>query len=145
MTNLMRHALVTILLGFAIAVGTGARADVSSADRATIQTIIQNQIAAFQRDDGATAYSYASPTIQGLFPSPEQFMTMVRDGYRPVYRPRSVVFGEVIETLAGPVQRVYLTGPDGRGWVALYSLERQPDGSWKINGCRLIVDEGGQA
>lgn len=145
MTNLMRHALVTILLGFAIAVATGARADVSSGDSDSIRAIIQSQISAFQRDDGMAAYSYASPTIQGLFPSPDRFMTMVRNGYAPVYRPRSFAFGAVVETPSGPVQRVYLTGPDGRNWVALYTLQKQPDGSWKINGCQLIVDEGGEA
>jgi len=119
-----------------------ARAEVSDADRAEIRTIIENQIAAFQRDDGETAYSYASPTIHGLFPTVDRFMAMVRGGYQPVYRPRSVVFGEVVETAGGPEQRVYLTGPDGRSWVAIYALQRQPDGTWKINGCTLVEDSG---
>jgi hypothetical protein len=26
--------------------------------------------------------------------------------------------------------------------VAIYSLERQPDGTWKINGVRLVEDDG---
>ena len=45
-----------------------------------IRGIISSQIEAFQRDDGATAYGYASSTIQGLFPSVDQFMAMVRSG-----------------------------------------------------------------
>ena len=102
MTSQARHVLLAIVLAFGVVAGGIARAEVSDADRAEIRTIIQNQIAAFQRNDGETAYSYASPTIRGLFPTVDRFMAMVRDGYQPVYRPRSVVFGEVVETANGP-------------------------------------------
>jgi len=142
MTSQARHVFLAIVLALGLVSGGVARAGVSDADRAEIRTIIENQIAAFRRDDGQTAYSYASPTIQGLFPTVDRFMAMVRDGYQPVYRPRSVVFGQVVETARGPEQRVYLTGPDGRSWVAIYALERQPDGTWKINGCTLVEDGG---
>jgi hypothetical protein len=125
------------LLGLA-----AARADVADADREAIRGIISGQIEAFQRDDGATAYGFASPTIQGLFPSIDRFMAMVRSGYQPVYRPRSVTFGPVVEAARGPEQRVFVTGPDGRNWVAIYSLQKQPDGSWRINGCVLVEDTG---
>jgi len=120
----------------------GARADVADADRDAIRGIISGQIEAFQRDDGAAAYGFASPTIQGLFPDVDRFMAMVRSGYQPVYRPRSVTFGPAVETPRGPEQRVFVTGPDGRNWVALYSLQKQPDGSWRINGCVLVEDTG---
>jgi hypothetical protein len=134
---LRRIAIAFAALTFAAA---PLRAEVADADRSAIRGIISSQIDAFQRDDGATAYSYASPTIQGLFPTVESFMAMVRNGYQPVYRPRSVTFGPLIETPRGLEQRVFLTGPDGRNWVAVYSLQRQPDGSWRINGCVLVED-----
>jgi hypothetical protein len=35
------------------------------------------------------------------------------------------------------VQSVELVGPDGGHYIALYRMEKQPDGSWKINGCEL--------
>lgn len=131
-------AFVVLLLSF----GAGARAEISSADQDALRAIVSAQIEAFRHDDGAAAYSYAAPGIRGLFPTADEFMRMVRNAYQPVYRPRSVTFGDVAETSAGIVQRVFLTGPDGRGWIALYSFERQPDGSWKINGVRLIEDKG---
>jgi Domain of unknown function (DUF4864) len=143
MTSWMRHVALLILL--TVGAAGAARAEMSEADRGEIRQIIENQIAAFQRDDGATAYSYASPTIQGLFPTVDRFMAMVRGGYQPVYRPRSVTFGPIGETPSGPTQRVFLTGPDGRNWVAIYALERQPDGTWKINGCTLVKDDGSTA
>jgi hypothetical protein len=128
-----------------VAAGTMVRAEIGTADRETFRSIVAAQIDAFRRDDGATAYSYASPTIQGLFPGVERFMAMVRLGYQPVYRPRSVTFGDVVETPKGPEQRVYVTGPDGRHWVAIYTFQKQPDGSWKINGCVLAEDPGESA
>ena len=39
-------------------------------------------------------------------------------------------------------KRVLVTGPDGKQWIAEYTLQRQPDGSWKINGCKLLEDDG---
>jgi hypothetical protein len=110
-------------------------------DRATIKSLIQGQLDAFQRDDATAAYSYAAPAIQGYFQNPDIFMKMVQNGYQPVYRPRSVTFGELVDTDKGPVQKVFVTGPDGKNYVAVYSLERQPDGTWKINGCSIAEDK----
>ena len=67
------------------------------------------------------------------------FMRMVQTGYRPVYRPREVEFQgiEPGEDGDGLVQHVLLIGPDGQPVEALYLMQRQPDGSWRINGCIL--------
>jgi len=35
------------------------------------------------------------------------------------------------------VQPVRMTDADGRAWIALYPMQRQPDGAWRINGCQL--------
>lgn len=109
------------------------------ADRGAIQAVISSQIEAFRRDDGEAAFAFASPTIRGMFGTAEVFMAMVRESYRPVYRPREVRFEELIEWRGRPTQRVLLVGPEGQVVVALYEMERQPDGSWKINGCYLLA------
>jgi hypothetical protein len=113
----------------------------SDTDRAVIQTMIGNQIEAFRHDDGRTAYSLASPVIQSIFPTVDAFMAMVTRGYPMVYRPQSVTFGPLLDTPLGPVQKVFITGPDGQSYVALYPMQRQPDGSWKINGCSIEKDD----
>ena len=77
-------------------------AEVLPADRAAIRETIQAQLDAFRRDDGETAFGFASPTIQSLFGTPELFMQMVRQGYRPVYRPQVFEFRELV-TLHGLV------------------------------------------
>lgn len=132
---------LTAAIGIAVSAGAGAQ-ETSDADRAAIRAIISDQIAAFRADDFDAAYSFASPTIRDLFPSVERFRSMVTKGYRPVYRPRSVTFGEIAEAPGGPLQKVFLTGPDGDSWLAIYTLQRQPDGSWRINGVRLAKDDG---
>ncbi len=129
---------VVCLLGFAAALAQGEPAPASPADAAAIRAVIEHQLAAFQRDDAASAFSDASPGIQAKFGIPEIFMEMVRTGYQPVYRPRETEFRELVSSPAGLVQKVLFVGPDGRPVLALYSMEREDDGSWRISGCVLL-------
>jgi hypothetical protein len=62
---------------------------------------------------------------------------MVRQGYQPVYRPQDVEFRDLKLEGNVIVQEVHLIGPDGRPVLARYTMERQPDGSWRISGCYL--------
>jgi hypothetical protein len=135
-------ALLGLLVGLA---GPALAQDVSSADSAAIRDVIQSQVEAFRRDDGDAAFGFASPTIRGMFGSPEVFMDMVRQGYQPVYRPRVFDFGAIV-TLEGQVtQKVHVIGPDGRPVTAYYPMMRLPDGTWRINGCYLQAPEEHQA
>ena len=133
------------LLGALLVLALPAQAQVSEPDRSAIRDVIERQIEAFRRDDGQAAFGYASPSIQGMFGSPDTFMDMVRQGYRPVYRPRTVEFREIV-TLQGMVtQKVHVIGPDGRPVTAFYPMSRQADGSWRIEGCYLQAPEEPQA
>ncbi|MEO1093093.1 MAG: DUF4864 domain-containing protein [Pseudomonadota bacterium] len=111
--------------------------DLAGNDRAAIQTVIQSQLDAFQRDDGVAAFGFASPMIQDLFRTPEGFMAMVKRGYAPVYRPQQVVFQDLVTMRGKPTQRVWVVGPDGRAVIAYYVMEQQADGTWRIDGCIL--------
>jgi hypothetical protein len=117
-----------------------ARAEsLSDQDKAAFQGIITSQIEAFRADDGPAAYAFAAPVIRQIFPNPDVFMNMVRQGYQPVYRPQSFSFGEAGFSASGrPIQRVTVVGPDGMTYEAIYTMERQPDGSWQISGCALV-------
>ena len=109
----------------------------SDADAAAIQGVISDQLSAFLHDDGAAAFSYASPTIQTYFHDPDTFMQMVRTGYQPVYRARGVEFRDLGMVENRLIQQVYMTGSDGIPVLALYEMQRQPDGSWRINGVSI--------
>ncbi|WP_024520402.1 DUF4864 domain-containing protein [Bradyrhizobium sp. Tv2a-2] len=132
----MRLALLLILLFVLV---MPARAD----DTAAAQSVISAQEQAFGRDDAATAYSYAAPAIRERFPGADIFMSMVRNAYTPVYRHRSFEFGETTTEGDWIAQLVHIVDANGEMWEALYTLEREPDGSLKITGCTLL--KAGQA
>ena len=119
-----------------------AEQSVSADDRAAVQDVIRRQMDAFRRDDAAAAFAFASPSIRSQFGSdPDVFMEMVRRGYAPVYHPRTTSFGRTEREAGRLVQHVLVTGPDGGGREALYFMEQQPDGSWRIAGC-VLTDTG---
>lgn len=108
------------------------------ADIKAAQGTIEAQLKAFQAGDGELAYSYAAPGIKRIFPTPDIFMGMVESGYQPVRNPRNYSFGKVQEMGAGSiVQQVLITGPDGKEYEAVYTLELQPDGVYRITGVSL--------
>lgn len=113
--------------------------------RGEIRSVIDGQITAFQADDGPAAYAYASPEIRRIFPSVDGFMSMVRSGYQPVYRPKSVAYGRLKEEAGAFFQEVFVVGADGESYTALYALTRQPDGAWKISGCTIVKTPGRSA
>ncbi|MGO4449996.1 DUF4864 domain-containing protein [Phyllobacterium sp. TAF24] len=104
----------------------------------TGQSIIKKQITAFLSDDATTAYSFASPGIQGKFINKDVFFDMVKRAYQPVYRPGNFAFGRNKVSDSEIMQEVVISGPDGKDWTALYQLTKQPDGSWKINAVRVM-------
>lgn len=131
--------ILSLLACFMLLVPAARAESLSAADRQAFESIISGQIDAFRAEDGPRAYSYAAPMIKQIFPTPEVFMEMVRKGYQPVYRPKSFEFGDAEVSAAGrPIQRVTIVGPDGLTYEAIYTMERQPDGSWQINGCSIV-------
>ena len=133
------RALV-LLLAVLLSLANPARA---ADDVATAQAIIRSQVEALGRDDAATAYSYAAPAIHEMFPQADVFLSMVQHSYAPVYRHKSFEFGEARVSDGTITQRVHIIDADGVPWEALYTLELEPDGSVKINGCVLL--KAGQA
>lgn len=110
-------------------------------DPSFIRSIIEGQLIAFQNDDAEAAFAFASPGIQTQFKTPAMFMQMVKTAYKPVYRPRSVIFEEMTIIEGFLTQPVLLMSTEGVPVRALYVMEKQPDSSWKINGCFLVPVE----
>lgn len=130
------HPMRILLLAFLLIGMSPARA---ADDTAAAQAIIQSQVEAFKRDDAAGAYALASPLIHELFPQADLFMGMVQTGYPPVYRHKRFEFGAATISPEGKImQRVGIVDTDDVAWEALYTLERQDDGSLKISGCMLL-------
>lgn len=143
----MRHALLLVV--FAIAIGGTASfaQDMREGDddtKAAIKQVIEAQIEAFQKDDGEMAFGFATENIRTLFGTPERFLTMVRTSYGQIYRPRSVEFRRLLIVRGEPIQEVFFVGLDLTTMLALYRMEQQPDGSWRINGV-LVANTSEQA
>jgi hypothetical protein len=110
------------------------------ADETKIQTTIEAQIEAFQKDDFIAAFEYASPNIQTIFKSSERFGLMVQRGYPMVYRPADIKFLE-LQTIEGEFwQKVQIQDQQGRFHVMAYRM-LNIDGKWLINGVQLLPSE----
>ena len=125
----MRTLLFSLIL---ILSGLSVRADETS-----IQTVIQSQITAFQQDDFATAFTYASPTIRQLFGTPERFGMMVRQGYPMVWRPGQVDFLPLKTEPNRTLQDVMITDQTGVVHMLRYTMI-EGEISWLINGVQVL-------
>lgn len=138
MLRALSFALVLVVL-LPTAVSAQQASSLETADRNAIRQVIERQLDAFQRDAAGEAFTYASPMIQRKFGDPATFLQMVRTGYPQVYRPNAYEF-EGMRTLRNqPAQEVFFVGPSGRGSRALYIMERQPSGIWRIDG--VVIEQ----
>ncbi|KQU69836.1 hypothetical protein ASC75_06720 [Aminobacter sp. DSM 101952] len=129
----MRHAAIVFAAWLCAIPALAGDAEVKAA-----QGSISGQLQAFRAGDNATAYGYAAPNVKRIFPTLDAFMGMVTGGYKPVHRPQSFDFGKSREMSSSAIaQQVLIVGPDGKDYEAVYTLELQPDGVWRITGVSL--------
>ncbi|WP_299965191.1 DUF4864 domain-containing protein [uncultured Roseobacter sp.] len=123
-----------IILGCVIWLGLMIPAQAQEAD---IQATISQQLEAFQSDDFAAAFEYASPNLQRLFQTPENFERMVTNGYPMVWRPGDVRYLELSERDGSLWQRVMITDQQGRRHLLDYRMLETAEG-WRINGVQIL-------
>ena len=114
-----------------------AKSTLSKSDREKIQRVITLQLRAFERNDAAIAFSYATADTRKVFGTPRQFMEMVRSGYAPLLKHGSREFLEAANVNGLTIQPVKFFTTDDDIVVALYTMERQADNEWRIGGCEL--------
>jgi len=103
----------------------------------SIEDVISNQLQAFNQRDVDGAWQYASPMIQGMFRTPENFGNMVRNGYPMVWDNSDVRFLEQEEFESRTRQEVLIKGPDGGFYILDYQMIETSEG-WQINGVQVI-------
>ena len=108
--------------------------------RSAVVAVIESQLQAFRQNDGSGAYRHAAPNIQDMFGTVDVFMDMVRRGYGFLIDPAVVEFLDVKAERADLLQAVRVIGRDGTRKIAIYRMERQADGSWKIAGVYITED-----
>jgi hypothetical protein len=124
-------ALATALAGAQVPVGPTH----SAAEWEKIRAVVTAQREALVAGEGERAFAFATPALRRQYGSAEAFMRMVRSGYQALADARYVELldGGVIE--GSTIQPLRLVMPDGAVLVALYTMDRQRDGSWRIAGC----------
>lgn len=102
-----------------------------------LRQVIDDQIAAFRRQDAPGAWRHVSPGLQAQFGTADRFLELVRDHYAPVYAPVRYDYGEIVPLDGMWGQWLDVVGPDGQRVRALYLMQQQADGTWRTNGCLL--------
>ncbi|MEO6017174.1 MAG: DUF4864 domain-containing protein [Polaromonas sp.] len=111
-------------------------------DEKSVRAVVEGQLAAFAKDDANKAFSFAAPNVREAVGNARGFLAMVRRDYPVVYRPASVAFLKAEGKDDQVIQRVQLTDASGDAWLAIYSLERQKNRSWRITGCLVVENKG---
>ena len=114
-----------------------AMAGAAWAQNTEIEGVIDSQIEAFQSDNFTQAFKFASPSIQGIFRTPENFGRMVTQGFPMVWRPAKVTYLELREINGVLHQKVQIVDTEGRVHLLDYRM-LDTDMGWKINGVQLL-------
>ncbi|GFE51399.1 hypothetical protein So717_31520 [Roseobacter cerasinus] len=123
-----------MIFGLTFALGVATHLPAQEAD---IQATITSQLDAFQADDFVGAFQFASPNIQRLFGTAENFERMVTQGYPMVWRPGQVRYLELEQQGGTYAQRVMITDQQGRVHVLEYRMLETGAG-WRINGVQIL-------
>ena len=132
-------AFVACLIGLSV-VAPGARAAderLTATDVQAIEQVIRDQLDAFGHDDAGRAWGHSTPEIQRRFGNPDDFMRMVRDNYKAVYRAGSFQFVRLRKVDGTWTQTVDLVDESGFVWRAAFLMKRLGKSGWKVGGCTL--------
>ena len=139
----MRPAFLRIAFFLALSLGaasasfTAGAAGLSELEAGAVRQVIVAQLQAFADDDADSAFAFASPGIRAAIGEAGHFLAMVRGAYPMVYRPAAFSFLKPEEDSGEVMQLVQITDDHDKSWLVLFSLERQPDASWRISGCAV--------
>ena len=129
----MKHFVASIC---ALALGAGA----AWAD--TAQDVIGQQLKAFNDRDVPKAFTFASPTIKGIFGNARNFGDMVSRGYPMVWDNSDVRFLTSREEAGSVFEKVLVRDAQGNLHVLEYKMIPVDD-SWQIDGVQLIPSDVG--
>ncbi len=110
---------------------------VTAEERPDLRAVIADQIEAFKAEDVGRAFAHASPMIQGMFRTPENFGSMVKNGYPMVWRPAEVRYLDAREIAGKLWQKVLLTDGSGASFLLDYNMI-EVDGIWRINAVQVL-------
>lgn len=142
-------ALMLIFLVNPYVVAEAATSDMASSDIAiddadvkAVQRVIGSQIFALKSGNHQTAYFYAAPNVKQAFPSVKNFISMIQNGYRPLYQHTSYIFGKNTTSNGEVYQEVIVSDEARQLWQFIYTLKQQKDYSWKVTNVVMYPYQG---
>jgi Domain of unknown function (DUF4864) len=139
--SLVCCALLFLVPCAGMAVDDPGTAPLSPSEAHAVRSVVQAQLKALADKQDDAAFAYATPRIQGQYHDAVAFAEMVRTGYPMLIRPASISFFQARFEQGAVLLPVQFRDHEGRFWRAVYELRRQPDQSWRINGCSVAPDE----
>lgn len=102
-----------------------------------IRDAIRGQILALAERDADKAWSYLTPGTKDYFTDPATFLRTLTLHMKPLSAPDSFAFSDMDREATDAIQDVVLADLEGREWLARFTMERQPDGSWGVKTCKV--------
>lgn len=132
-------AMLILLSGLALPLSSAAAVnEVSQEDQLAIKTVVASQLAALADDNADAAFALATADTRSRLRNSDIFLQIIKQQFTPIYRHQRALFSPP-EVIAGRmVQIVRLTDSESSVWLAIYQMQKESDGQWKIAGCRLI-------
>lgn len=114
---------------------------VPESDAQKVRAVIETQLQAFADDDAERAFEANTPGVRDAFGSAGHFLALVRGGYPMILHPASISFMRPELRGNAVIQLAEIVDAQGKSWLALFSVEQQPDGSWRIAGCLVAENQ----
>ena len=106
-----------------------------------VQAVVVAQLKAFSEEDADAAFATATPAIRASVGDSSRFLAMVRGNYPMVHHPAGYAFLAPQIEDNQVLQAVALRDEDDKTWIALFTLERQSDDSWRIGACIVAEND----
>ena len=119
----------------ATAASATAVVEPSEAEWTAIKRTIGDQLTALREGDASRAFSHASSGIRARFGDAPTFLRMVQEGYAALLVARYTEFLEGAAIDGRTIQPLRLVMHDDSVLVALYEMQRDESGAWRIAGC----------
>ena len=106
-----------------------------AAEWTAIRRVISGQLAALRAHDASRAFAFASDGIRERFGDAPAFLRMVEGSYAALLTARYTEFLEGAVIDGHTIQPLRLVMADDTVLVALYEMQRDDAGRWRVAGC----------
>jgi hypothetical protein len=134
-------AATTLLGGLAVPawIDNAAVIDgISDGDAKAIQVAVRSQIEALSVNDAVGAFQLATLDRQSRIGSPDKFLSLIKKHYQPLHQHLLVLYSRPAVVKGETFQAVRVTDKSSHVWLAVFQMQAEQGGRWKIDACYLL-------